>query len=205
MSIGACLNLPVGFVMDRQYQPTAGYKSEESNSILWDLDSSSMILPPNFFIPNTSSELNRPLHHANNMPLSFIDTIHREISEESGYQTAIDDGSSSWASDYWLTGDEQPIEYHQRWSSCPSSDGLPAQQVNNNDDDQMAYWLQQPTTSNSWGIPDAFTVDPPEPPDLTSTNNQPTEQHSTPAGRSESTSSDDSTLNDVYVPSGKYD
>lgn len=180
MSIGAYLNLPVGFVMDRQHhQSMAGYKSDESssNSILWDLDSSSLIVP-SFFLPTAEF---RPLNN-NQQPL--VDTMRREISEESGYQTALDEGSSSWASDYWLTSDQQPVDYHQGWP-CPSSDNQ--QQVN---EEEMAYWLQQPSTSS--GLPaDAFPIPPPYSTLQTAT------------GRSESTSSDDSTPNEVYVPSGK--
>lgn len=175
--------------MDRQnQQPTAAgggyYNSTEEtpSSILWDLDSSSLIVPPlvpTYFHPTTEFGI-RP---------QTSDTMRREISEESGYQTAFDEGSSSWASD-WPTN--QTEYHHQGWSSSEDFFAQDSQPTS----DEMG-WFQQ-----SWGFPDVF------PSTATPTNQSENNIHSNQttsysiAGRSESTSSDE-TLNDVSVPSGK--
>ncbi len=174
MSVGICLNLPAGFAMDRQYQSGGGqhlYNSQESSSssTLWDLDSSSLIVPE-YLTPSAE--------YANRQQLGDT-SMRREISEESGYQTAIDEGSSSWASD-WPTDD-----YNHHWSKTE------AQHQENQIDDAMC-WLQQqqPTT---WAFPDDTPIQPTSSYEATSSY--------TVTGRSESTSSDDS--NQVSVPSGK--
>ncbi len=190
MSVGTCFNFPVGFTMDRQNpQPSAAgggfYSAQESpSSILWDLDSSSLIVPPlvpAYFHPSTEFR-----------PQTGVDTMRREISEESGYQTAFDEGSSSWASD-WPTNEDQTEFQHQGWSS---SDDFLAQDSQLTSD-EMSWFQQQP----NWGFgPEVFTTTPTNP--IQSENYINTNPTSSTAGRSESTSSEE-TLNDVSVPSGK--
>jgi hypothetical protein len=199
MSVGTCFNFPVGFTMDRQnHQPSAVgggfYSAQESpSSILWDLDSSSLIVPPlvpAYFHP--SAEF-RP-HQT-----SGVDTMRREISEESGYQTAFDEGSSSWASD-WPTNEDQTTEFqqHQGWSSTEDFLAQDSQLTS----DEMS-WFQQQQQPN-WGFPDVFTAATPTTNAIQSENyiNNPNHPMPSMAGRSESTSSEE-TLNDVSVPSGK--
>ena len=173
MSVGVCFNLPAGYAMDRQYQSTGGghlYNSQESSSgsTLWDLDSSSLITPE-YLPPSVDGYVNRHQQQG--------DTMRREISEESGYQTAVDEGSSSWD---WSAEDY----HHQVWSS----DEFPPQQYNQIND--AVCWLQQQQPT-SWGIPDDTPIQ--------STSSY-EETSYTVTGRSESTSSDDS--NQVSVPSG---
>lgn len=195
MSVGTCFNLPVGFAMDRQYQAAATggghnfYNAEESaRSTLWDLDSSALIVPPlvpAYFHPSSDIRPQAPP----------VDTMRREISEESGYQTAFDEGSSSWASD-WPINDHQIDSYnHQSWSAdFPAQDSQPTS-------DEMC-WFQQQQSLSTWGggFPEVFSAAtsaiPNQTEDYINTTTYPM------AGRSESTSSDESTLNDVSVPSG---
>lgn len=104
------LHLPVScFVMDdhQQQHPSGGsIQDSVAESILWDLDSSSLVVPPVF----------QPAHN--------MDTMRREISEESGYQTAsgIDEGSSSFTDNYWF---EDPTEWSQNqpadWFQWPEN------------------------------------------------------------------------------------
>ncbi|XP_057374930.2 DNA-binding protein D-ETS-6-like [Daphnia carinata] len=193
MSVGTCFNLPVGFAMDRQYQAAGGghnfYNAEESaRSTLWDLDSSALIVPP--LVPsyfNPSSDI-RPQAVSS-------DTMRREISEESGYQTAFDEGSSSWASDWPTHEDHQIDSYnHQSWSA-----GFPAQDSQPTSDEMC--WFQQQQSLSTWGggFPEVFNAATSAVPNQTE-NYLNTTTYSM-AGRSESTSSEESTLNDVSVPS----
>ena len=203
MSVGTCFNFPVGFTMDRQnHQPTAaggGYYSnsatveESPSSILWDLDSSSLIVPP--LIPPA------PYFHPEFRPqVTGGDTMRREISEESGYQTAFDEGSSSWASD-WPTNEDQ-TEYHQQHQGWSSSEDFFAQDSQPTSDEMC--WFQQQQSLPTWGFPhEVFnsTATPTNQSENYINSNQ-TETTYSMAGRSESTSSDE-TISDVSVPSGK--
>ncbi|XP_046445019.1 DNA-binding protein D-ETS-6-like isoform X2 [Daphnia pulex] len=123
--------------------------------------------------------------------------MRREISEESGYQTAFDEGSSSWASD-WPTNEDQTTEFqqHQGWSSTEDFLAQDSQLTS----DEMS-WFQQQQQPN-WGFPDVFTAATPTINPIQSENyiNNPNHLTSSMAGRSESTSSEE-TLNDVSVPS----
>lgn len=181
MSIGICSTFPVG--MDRHYQPMADYRSEDSpSSTLWDMDNYSLIVPD-----YQSAEYAG--YYQQQTP---VETVRREISEESGYQTAADEGSSSWASDWHI--DDQPN--HQGWSSeCTSSEHNTA--PDNQFTNEVSCWFQQPT----WDVPEVFTTTP------TTNNPYPTtvindKAEYSATGRSESTSSEDSSVSDVCVPSG---
>lgn len=196
MSVGVCFNFPVGFAMDRQYQSATDgghnfYNAEESTrSTLWDLDSSALIVPP--LVPVYFNPDIRPQFPSG-------DTMRREISEESGYQTAFDEGSSSWASD-WPTNDDQIDSYNQQSWSCPSAD-FPAQDSQPTSDEMC--WFQQQQSLSTWaGFPEVFSTATSSIPNQTENYTNTSTISYSMAGRNESTSSDESTLNDVCVPSG---
>lgn len=147
---------------------------ESPSSILWDLDSSSLIVPACY----------RPVA-ISNLVSESVTTMRREISEESGYQTSSDASSahcwpSSTAID-WPTS----IDQHS-WTD----------QVNMDD-----CWLLQneqdvASAEERWEIPMSANCNSqvPDPAPIS------TVPSAVPAGRNGSTSSEDS---DVYVPSGR--
>ena len=156
--------------MDRHQFYSVG--EESPSSILWDLDSSSLIVPAYY------------------RPVPQVETMRREISEESGYLTSTETSSSQqWPS---TVPSDWPIDYQSWTTAGPAPTDL-------HGDDCWLLQEQEVTPDECWEIPNSeiglvnCSTDgqqvPYQPPIATST-----------AGRSGSTSSDDSV---VCVPSGK--
>ena len=202
--IVTCLNSDLRMDQHRHldgsyYYSPVGEDQSLSPTRLWDLDSASLIVPLCF----RNQEL--ILHQAP------ADGMKRELSRESGYQTATDEtnSSSQWALD-WPTAVEdqhpQQQQHHLGWT-CSSSD---VQQPL----EDLSYWFQQPEPSTcqshqleqenwstTWGTPDDWTTEPQIIQNTIGMATPPSSGAGAATGRSESSSSDETET--VSLPSGK--
>ncbi len=173
---GAVLGFVAGRMTDHHHNRHHFYSvgDESPSSILWDLDSSSLIVPASC----------RPI------PEQQQPSVYREISEESGYQTSsagiAEDATPSWMVD------------SQSWN-CPP----PPPSISFHQDDESCSWLIQQHEESSIlagtsGGDDQSWEEILICPDKDQVIHQ---QSIIPSIRKDSTSSDES---DIYVPSGKF-
>ena len=188
MSISTCFNFDLRMDQHRHLGGSCYYSVGEETPSIWDLDSSSLIKPV----------CSRPEFRQ-----TPLDGMKREISQESGYLTAIDENNSSsrWASDWPTTEEEDQHSQHQNWPSDvqPPPDDLTCWYQQQPDLLTCGSHLHSEQQDQNWSIPwgTSWTQPTTESAQMAT---PPTTSGMAAAGRSESSSSDETET--VSLPSG---